>query len=856
MIASILIKRLSLPHLRKSPLRSGLVVLGIALGVAVVVASRATSDALTHTFDDLVKRVADRAELVIVGNQSGVPSALCADVAAVPGVAHAASALEVTTSFADDGEPLLILGVDFLGDTHFLPFTSEKGDRDVVADPLAFANDPAALLVSKSLAARRKLHVDSVVEVLGAGGVQKLHVSGILQDDGPAASFGGQVAVMFLDAAQVTFGRGTLVDRIDVALQPGADKSKTQAQIRGVLKGGARLEKPQEFGQRARSLSKPLSDGMQLSGVLSLFVAAFIIYNAVGVSVAQRRREIGVLRALGVLRRDVVLHFTLESIVLAVLGLGLGLLLARELVSFTHDQTRLAISRLYGAVPPAPHISLSHMLRGAIGAFAISGLAAVIPARRASRLDPVAALQAVAPGVSSRQLPYRRLAVYGTSLMLLAWPIAYLGSMTAGYVATLATVTGGALVMPFVIVLLRRMLVRPVQRVFGMSGRLGLDYVERNLGRSTMNVLALMVAVSLSLGISGWLRSFESAVRVWFEQISAADFSVTAGSPLADRRRMPLAPDSLLRLSGIEGLQAIQPMRIIDQTYGAQSFRLVSSDTRAYLRQAKLRGKPWQVIDGVSPINSDELHDAPLIVLSENAAQRLGLAAGDHMRLQAPAGTIDFVVRAVVVDYSSEIGAGFIDQRHYIEAWSDTAIDVINLYAKPGADTAAVARVVRQRLGGGKGLFVTQSSALRDEFFRSADEGFAYTRSLELIMLLIAIMGVIGTMVASVLDRTREIGLLRAIGATRRQITMSMVLEASFLGLCAVVGGIASGSLQCVLLLETVVAQNSGWHLSFVFPTASVAKFSLWVMTSAAIAGLFPGLRAARLDVKAALASE
>jgi putative ABC transport system permease protein len=319
---------------------------------------------------------------------------------------------------------------------------------------------------------------------------------------------------------------------------------------------------------------------------------------------------------------------------------------------------------------------------------------------------------------------------------------------------------------------------------------------------------------------------------------------------------MPLAPDALERLTGIDGLQAVQPLRMIDQTYGSQSFRLVSSDTRAYLRQSTLRGKPWQVIDGESPITVDELYDAPLIVLSENAAHRLSLAAGDHMKLQAPAGTIEFVVRAVVVDYSSEIGAGFIDQRYYTDAWGDTAIDVINLYAKPGADTATIARVVRQRLGGGKALFVTQSGALRDEFFRSADEGFAYTRSLELIMLLIAIMGVIGTMVASVLDRTREIGLLRAIGATRRQITLAMVLEASFLGLCAIVGGIASGSLQCVLLLETVVAQNSGWHLDFVFPAASVAKFCLWVMVSAAIAGLFPGLRAARLDVKTALASE
>jgi putative ABC transport system permease protein len=852
----ILVKRLSLPHLRKSPLRSALVVLGIALGVSVVVASRATSDALEHTFDDMVQRVADRAELLVIGNQSGVPDSLVADIAAVPGVAHAAPALEISTSFASDGEPLLILGVDFLGDTHFVPFTSEHGDRDVVDDPLAFANDPLALLVSKSLASRRKLHVNSTVEVIGAGGVRTLHVRGILQDSGPAASFGGQVAVMFLNAAQLTFGRGMLVDRIDIALDPAVDKQQTQARLRAVLRGGARLEEPKEFGQRARSLSKPLSDGMQISGVMALVVAAFIIYNAVGVSVDQRRREVGVLRALGVLRRDIVLHFCLESVVLAVVGTALGLLLASKLVVLTHEQTRLAVSRVYGTVPHVPKIALEHVVRGTLAAFAISTLGAFFPGRRASRLDPVVALQSAAPGASSKALPYKLIALCGAVLMLASWPVASLGNMAAGYLATVTNILGGALIMPLLIVVLRRLCVRPVQRAFGMSGRLGLDYVERNLGRSTMNVLALMVAVALSPGISGWLHSFETAMKLWFEQVSAADFTVTAGSPLADRRRMPLAPDSVARLQGIEGLALVQPMRMIDQTYGDTSFRLVSSDTRPYLRQAALRAKQWKVIEGASPVNENELYEAPRIVLSENAAHRLGRAVGDRMRLQAPLGAIEFVVRAVVVDYSSELGTGFIDQRFYLQAWGDSAIDVITLYAKPGIDLAAVAGVVRQRLGGGKALFVTQTNALRDELLRSLDEGFAYGRSLELIVLLIAVMGVVSTMVAAVIDRTREIGMLRAIGATRRQITLSMVLEACFLAVCAICGGVALGSLQCILLLRTVVVQNSGWHFSFVFPTANVAQFCAWVLVAAAVAGLVPGLRAARLDVKAALASE
>ena len=222
----VLIRELSLRHLVGAPFRSFLVVVGIALGVAVFVAARATSAGMLASFGELVERVAGRADLMVVGDQSGVDGQLVADVAAVPGVSHAAAALEVTTHFADDQQSLLILGVDFLGDTHFLPFEAEGG-QDVVSDPLAFANDPTAILITETLAQRRKLDVGGEIELLTAEGVKTFNVRGVLSDSGPAASFGGQVAVMFLDAAQVSFARGTLVDRIDAAVSPGRTPSRS-----------------------------------------------------------------------------------------------------------------------------------------------------------------------------------------------------------------------------------------------------------------------------------------------------------------------------------------------------------------------------------------------------------------------------------------------------------------------------------------------------------------------------------------------------------------------------------------------------------------------------------------------------
>jgi len=157
---------------------------------------------------------------------------------------------------------------------------------------------------------------------------------------------------------------------------------------------------------------------------------------------------------------------------------------------------------------------------------------------------------------------------------------------------------GAALLAPLLIVLGRKLVVRQVQNLFGAAGRLGVDYVQRDLARSTVNVLALMIAVSLGIAVAGWLGSFEYAVRKWFEQVSAADLAITAGSPVIDRKHLPLSPSTLDKLQGIEGVAALQPMRLISQRYGELTFRLVSSDTRAFLEQAAQKDRSWHVIDG------------------------------------------------------------------------------------------------------------------------------------------------------------------------------------------------------------------------------------------------------------------
>jgi putative ABC transport system permease protein len=267
-------------------------------------------------------------------------------------------------------------------------------------------------------------------------------------------------------------------------------------------------------------------------------------------------------------------------------------------------------------------------------------------------------------------------------------------------------------------------------------------------------------------------------------------------------------------------------------------------------------GKSWTVVSGESPIAKRELVDGAQAVVSENAANKLGLAPGDHIRFSTPKGDLELSVRAIIVNYTSEKGAVFIDRRRYIEHFGDESVDSMSLYLKDGADPKVVGDRVRAALGGGNSLFVTETNVLKRQLVTALTDAFSYSKSVELITLVIALLGVVGTMAAAILDRTREIGMLRAVGATRRQVVTSIVIESGFLGFCAVVGGICVGVQQCMLMLSTVIINDTGWNLSFSFPYEGIARIFALVVFTAALAGVGPALRAARLAPKEALSYE
>ncbi|MFM2419841.1 MAG: hypothetical protein RL385_4564, partial [Pseudomonadota bacterium] len=817
----------------------------------------ATNRTLIAAFEDMVDRVAGKADLTVAGGDSGIPSALTGEIADIEGVAHAAAMLEVTTRTADEHSgALLVLGVDFLGDTFFLPF-AQAGEHQVVEDPLAFANDPTAVLVSKKLAGDRGLKVGDVLPLVTTTGVTNFYVRGILEDEGPASSFGGQVLVMFIDAAQVSFSRGYAVDRIDVVVKEGYAVADVKARIETMLNQRATVEAPHGRAQRLVGALWTFRTGLNMSGGISLGVGMFLIYNAVSIAVAQRRKEVGTLRALGVTRGRMVGLFSLEALVMALFGTAIGLVLAKYLAQYAIASVETTINRFMmpiqaGTPEITPAIALAGVAAGLLATF----VAAYFPARAASHVDPAEALRSSRASAHARPVPSAKLAVIGLVLTALAMVPAFLGGELNGYAAAGMLMGSSTCFVPMLVKGLRLMLLRSAEGTLGIPGRVALDNVERSLGRSAITVVALMMAVALSMSIGAYATSFESSMMDWVDQTCAADAFVTAGSPLLDRQHMPFAPEAAEQVSALKEVRSVNRVRSVLLDLKDRRVVAQSVDTRVAFGENARRGKFRKVLAGPERIEETALYDAPRLLVSENLAVAMGLSPGQKLSLPTALGPKEFEVLAVIVDYSSDQGFLLMDRRWFSEYFQDQLVDSMDVYVADGVKPDAAITKIRGTLSGVHALFVTPNEGLRDEMRGAAKSLFAYAKAPELITLVVAIMGVVGTMLAAVLDRIREIGIVRAIGASRRQVAMSVVSEAGFLGLSASVAGVLLGVPLGWVLLAVVGKATSGWTLAYAFPWPTALRMSGFVVGAAMVAGYFPGRRAAAMDMKDAVGYE
>lgn len=851
-----LLRLVSIRHFIGSPLRTALTVVGVAVGVATLVGITAINRSVMDAFRSTIDTIAGKADLTVAADTSGFPEELLDTVREVPGVLHASGGLTVVAPVKDrPTDSLYIVGVDLLDDGYFRTYESSDTDMSKLADDLEFLNSTDRLMLSERFAADHGLKTGSTLTLVTPDGAKDFIVHGLLKETGPTKAFGGSVAVMFFGSLQEAFGKGRRFDRIDVAIDKTVGLDAMKERLRKVVGPTIEVDSPDRRGQSVETMVRSFQLGLNLGSAVALLVGVFLVYNTVSIGVVQRRREIGTLRALGATKRRIRLLFTMEAGVLgtlgSLLGLPLGLFIGRAAIAQVSD----SVSAIYIRVNARDvQLGAAELIVGTVIGILGSIAAASRPAWVASGVQPVEALRRdVAVGAGAVQLRSWPTAL-GVLLLAGAWPMMQIpppreNLPIGAYLSVFLVLMGTTLLSPLLLRVMNRPYRGPGHAIFGIAGRLAADNFARAPVRTAVPVGALSIGVSMAITVAAFVGSFQASAEKWIDQAVPADLFVTSSAKVAGVQNTPMNPAIRDEIDPIDGIAETDAVRIFPHDVLGLRVFIISLTPEVYEK----RGKPT-VLSGHLPTWDER--KAGWVVVSENFARRRNLKVGDSFPVNTPSGQLTYRVSAVIIDYTSDQGSIVVDRKLFTQQFQDDRVDTFHVYLKPGASLDKVRGEITAKLGKRFDLYVLSNAELRTEALNLVANAFSVSYAMEFVAVVLALLGVVNTLLAAVLDRTREIGLLRAVGAARSHIIRLFAAEAAFIGLTGGVIGVSVGGIVGAIITKVVGVQATGWNFPFLYPWRTAGQMLLVATICAILAGLYPARRAAKLDVVEALSYE
>ena len=836
--------------------RTVVTLVGLTLGVAVVVAIRLANASSIRGFETALDVVAGKTSLEIVGAGVGVPETQLRDLGWLRDYGRVSPVIDRTARVrAPDGTeyPVRVLGVDVLRDRPFREYRLLRF-AGVGRDPrpqelLALLLDPTSVVLTERFAGRHAIELDTPVQLIIGDRVHDAVVRGLLFDEGPARVVDGQLALMDIATAQLMFDRLGWLDRVEIQLFDAETIDDAEGAIATRLPDGLRVQRPAQRGRQVEQMLAAFHFNLTALSYIALVVGLFLVYNTVAVSVITRRREIGILRALGATRGLVRRLFLGEAALLAMTGAGLGLPAGWLLAQVAVRLTSTTVNALYiTSAATVPALGAGDLLLACAVAIPLALAGAAIPSAEAAGVTPIAAVRDADRFVRDRGVP-RRSAGLAVLLFGAGWWLSTLeavgGLPVFGLGAALMVVFGAAALVPALLERLRWVGRATLWRWFGVEGLLAHANLSASVSRLAVSVAALVVSLAMLVAIAIMVGSFRDTVGYWVGQTLQGDLFVATGD------RAPLGPAVTIsaaterRLAAHPAVAAIDRFSNVDLPYGPDHDLIIlgAGDFEVLLEHGGLLFKT--PTDGRAAMRRAVGADA--VVVSESFAIKHDVVVDDRIELDTPQGARPFQVVAVYYDYSSDRGLVVMDRTTFARHYGAQRPTGLTLYLEPDADPEAVREQLLAGVGSDHRLFIRTNAALRTEVLRIFDATFAITYALEAIAIFVAIIGVAATLVTLTLERRRELAMLRLVGAGRGQIRRMVVIEAAMLGMISQGVGLLVGVVLSLILIYVVNVQSFGWTIQFHLPLGFLAQSTLLIAVTTALAGLYPARIATRL---------
>jgi putative ABC transport system permease protein len=841
--------RVTLRGIAGRKLRAALTMFAVVLGVAMVSGTYVFTDTIEKAIDTLLTDAYTGSDAVVsaedvvdlpAGERPTVAARLASRVRALPEVAAVSGAITDTARLiGKDGatistrEESIGVNVD-ASQPRFNPLELTAG---------RWPAGPSEIAIDAGTAGGNGFAVGDTIGVAADGPVRRFTITGIAEFTTIDSLGGLTLAIFDTPTAQAFLGKGGRFDEILVAAKKGVSPDELVRAIRPMLPAGAEVATGEaEVRTQAKGSNEDIAmvrKFMLAFGGLALFVGGFVIFNTLSTTVAQRTRELATLRTLGASRRQVLASVVLESLVIgaaaSVLGLVLGPALAKGLtalfVALGQDLPQI------DAVVETRTVVVS-LLVGVL----ITLVAGFFPALRATSVPPISAVRegALPRSPLAPYAPYAAGAAIAAGVALLAFAM-FAAGLSVSWVLLLLALgcfvlfVGVALISSRLVAPLAWVLAWPAARVAGAAGRLARENAVRNPARTAVTASALMIGLALITFVAVLGHGLQRSVSDAVDRVVRADFVVTA-----DDGSGPLAPAVARTLASQPGVETVSAVR--------------RGPARVFGTDASVDGVDPATITTVARFDwvdrSDQLFGAGGAVLQRGFADDHHLRVGERFGLRTAEGRrVELTVRGIYAPPAFDaVLAPILVSRQLFDATFERPRDALVLVDAHRTASSALERALTR--------FPEAELQTRAEFAESRGKEIADLLSLLYVLLalsvVVSLFGMVNTVALAVFERTRELGMLRAIGMTRRQVRRMVRHESVITGLIGAALGMPLGIFLAALVTRALADEG----VSFSLPVSTLVVFALVAAAAGVVAAILPARRASRLDVVEALAYE
>jgi putative ABC transport system permease protein len=846
---SILLRQV-LRHARRHKLLAALNILSVALGVCVFLAIMIANHSANRSFRAGVELLAGKANLEVRGP---LDDTLLPALAKIPGVSAATPVVQGILTLPDHpGEYVRLLGVDPFTNPPFETFRMVWPDGSPV-DVEAWLRENDAIALTRAFAQKLGLEQGDILRVNASGRPAELRVRFVLEPDDPAALSDIRSASMDIGWAQELLGTVGRLDSVQLLLTEDADPSTVTAAARALVPADVVVAAPQQRSEQIGKMLASFQLNLTALSLVSLLVGMFLIYNTVSAAVVRGRREIGILRAIGTSRREIRALFLGEALVFGIPGIALGILAAFPLAGLLVGAVGETISSLYVLVS----IEKLAVTPWQIAAAALAGLASVlaaawIPSGEATKVQVTRALH-LGTAMEHYETVPRRWLVYGLASLVLAfaasWFALHTGPALLGFAAAFLVIIGFAFLVPAATTAAGR-LVSPLVNLLprGTAWRLAARNLVRAMHRNSLTTAALMAAIAMTVGVSVMIYSFRASVDTWINRTIQADLFVTLAANEVTGFQTTI-PDEVI--AWLENHPLVESV----DTFHEKRVPFRGEEVFLGVIRGRMRGE-LEFTGGDSEGKALLFRSPGQVAVSESFARRHRVGEGDTIELAAASGPQTFRIAGIYLDYTRDQGVILMDRDNYVAYWPAVGAHTSGVHLHDPGQADALGAELREKFGRDTEYAIYSNASLRQRIFEIFDQTFAVTYVLRTISVIVAVLGVSLTLTTLVTEREREIGIMRAIGSSSGQVRRAFLAESALIGLLASVVGLAAGACLAMVLTWVINLAFFGWTVQLRYPWDLLAWTPVWIIAAAALAGLLPATRAARIQPATALRSE